>query len=195
MFQDVCKVMPILASSEARICICSSKSWFHSPLPASRFLSHHFGVFPDSLSRPIPIAPLLHQLPYFSIAICYKEGSLCLLSQLLLDLSQLFLSSVQVQDLTLLPHMLVVMTVHTGVGALSDETRLVKSEICGTSVSPSQWNLVLLHIIFGNWRFVSSCGRKRGKTGKLGEPEVPLHVTGQYIRRGGNSVTAMMSFR
>lgn len=50
--------------------------------------------------------------------------------------------------------MLVVVAVHLGVGALSDETRLVESKVGGASVSPSQWNLVLLHVIFGNWMLV-----------------------------------------
>lgn len=50
--------------------------------------------------------------------------------------------------------MLVVVTVDRRVGALSDKTSLVESKVGSTSVSPSQWDFVLLQVIFRNWMLV-----------------------------------------
>lgn len=86
-----------------------------------------------------------------------------LLSQLLLGFFQLLFSSVQIQDFTLFPHVLVVVTVHRRVSTLSDKTCLVESEVSSTSVSPSQWDLILLQVIFRNWRLVGFDGILSGE--------------------------------
>ena len=65
----------------------------------------------------------------------------------LLHILQLLFSSVQVQGLTFFPSVLVVMAVNRRVGTLSDETCLVKSKVCCTSVSPFQRDFVFLQIL------------------------------------------------
>jgi hypothetical protein len=75
-------------------------------------------------------------------------------SQFLLHILQFLLSSVQVQCLTFLPNVFVVVTVHRRVGTLSDETGLVESKVCSTSVSPFQRNLIFLQILLRNCRLV-----------------------------------------
>lgn len=72
-----------------------------------------------------------------------------------LEVVQLGLSSLEIQHLTLLPHVFVVEAVHRAVGTLSDETRLEKHKVGGASVPPFQGHLVFLHIILGDWVLVS----------------------------------------
>lgn len=71
--------------------------------------------------------------------------------QLVLHFLQLVLSSVQIQDFTFFPNVLIVVTVHFPVSCLSNKTSLVKCKVGCASVSPFQWHLILLHVIFRNW--------------------------------------------
>lgn len=71
-------------------------------------------------------------------------------SHIVFELIQFSLSSLEIHNLTLLPDMLVMATVHRGVGTLSDKTRLEKGKVDSTSISPLQWNLVFLHVILGD---------------------------------------------
>ena len=126
--------------------------------------------------------------------------SLCTLCftvlHLLLEVSQLLLSSDQVQVFTLFPRVLVAVAVDTGVRQLSDQTGVVQGEVGGASVSPLQGHLVLLQVLIRNWLLVGWGKIKTGTPPPMVEPiEHDINdgssSNRRHLRRGGNSVTDM----